>query len=60
MKKIFWFLGIAILIIIFFSQFGIQIGNVRIGKQTDMYKKQNFNFEESPFNKEYYSEDKLK
>jgi thiol-disulfide isomerase/thioredoxin len=60
MKKIFWFLGIAILIIIiFFSQFGIEIGNVRIGKQTDMYKKQNFNFEESPFNKEYYSGDKL-
>jgi len=60
MKKIFWFFGFAILaIIILLTQFGIEIGNVRIGKQNDMYKKQNFNFEDSPFYKEYYSKEGL-
>lgn len=60
MKKVFWFFGFAILaIIILLSQFGIEIGNVRIGKQNDMYKKQNSNFEDSSFYKEYYSKDGL-
>jgi thiol-disulfide isomerase/thioredoxin len=58
-KKITISLGILFLIIFLILQFGIQIGNVRIGKQIDLKTKQDSNFEQSAFYKEYYEKDKL-
>ena len=48
-----------LLIIVAATQFGIQIGNVRIGKQMDLKIKQSINFEESNFYNVYYSSNKL-
>lgn len=54
-KKSLIVLSIFILIIFLLFQFGIQIGNVRIGKQVDLKTKQNYNFKTSDFYKTYYS-----
>ena len=60
MKKLLIGLFVFILLIIVAAtQFGIQIGNVRIGKQMDLKIKQDINFEESNFYKVYYSSNKL-
>ncbi len=52
MKK--FLIGFVIFIalaLVLLTQFGVQVGNVRIGKQMDLKTKQNFNFEESAFYK---------
>lgn len=60
MKKIIIILGIVLVtLLLLLTQFGIQIGNVRLGKQIDLKVKQNVNFEESVFYKEYYSKSNL-
>lgn len=52
MKKALKFIGFGlILLILFLTQFGIDIGNIRIGKQLDLKTKQNYNFSESNFAK---------
>ena len=52
--------GILIIGIILVMSFGIQIGNVRIGKQNDtLGVKQNLELENSDFNKDYLQNDKL-
>lgn len=51
-------LVIASLILLLFS-FGIQIGNVRIGKQADLLTIQDPKFSKSNFFESYYSDDKL-
>lgn len=56
-KKYLYLIPIFIIFIIF--RFGIQIGNVRIGKQLDLQVSQNKNFKESPFYKKYYSKEEL-
>ena len=48
-----------VLLLVLLTQFGIQIGNVRIGKQIDLKTHQDNNFGKSNFYKEYYSKDKL-
>lgn len=58
-KKVITFGVILFVIILFLSQFGIEIGNIRIGKQLDLSIKQNSNFEKSDFYKKYYSKEKL-
>lgn len=40
-------------------QYGLEIGNVRIGKQMDLKTKQNRNFEQSIFYNDYYANDDL-
>src|SRR5690606_11457628 len=40
-------------------QFGIQIGNVRLGKQLDLKTTQSADFSQSLFYKNYYTKDKL-
>lgn len=59
MKKALKIIGFGlILIILFLTQFGIDIGNIRIGKQIDLKTKQNYNFSESNFAKyEFKSND---
>lgn len=61
MKKFLMAVGAIVLIaIIAVMNFGIQIGNVRIGKQDDTLEiKQRYNIEESEFNSEYLESDKL-
>ena len=60
MKKIILRVGLAICILVFLlTQFGVQIGGIRIGKQMDLKVTQDTNFEKSDFFKEYYSKDKL-
>lgn len=60
MKKFLIGLGVIILILIILStQFGFEIGNVRIGKQMDLKTHQDKNFSDSDFFKNYYSKDKL-
>lgn len=58
-KKILYILLALVTIIIILTQFGLQIGNVRIGKQVDMFTVQDTNFENSAFYKNYYSKDEL-
>lgn len=58
-RKLLVFLMAFFLIIILLTQFGIDIGGVRIGKQMDLKTHQDKNFEKSNFYKEYYSKDKL-
>ena len=58
-RKIIIYTFIFICIILFFKNCGFQIGNVRIGKQSDLSIKQNENLSESDFYKTYYSKDKL-
>lgn len=58
-KKNIYILLIIFGIILIFTQFGFQFGNVRIGKQIDMFTIQDDNFENSSFYKKYYNEDKL-
>ena len=52
-------LSAILLIIILIFQFGIQIGNVRIGKQVDLKTKQNTNVEQSKFYATNYSKNEL-
>ena len=60
MKKKLAVIGALFLIlIIILSQFGFEIGNLRIGKQVDLHIKQNKNFKQSNFYRNYYSKDKL-
>ena len=60
MKKIFLYsFLILFLLICLLTQFGIQIGNIRIGKQIDLKTKQNLNFEESNFYKNNFSNNNL-
>lgn len=60
MKKSIITIGLVLItLIVLLTQFGIQIGNVRIGKQLDLKVKQNYNFEKSNFYKEYYSKSDL-
>lgn len=60
MKKVVLVLGLVFItaIILVFS-FGIQIGNVRIGKQIDLKTKQDYKLENSDFYENYYSNNKL-
>jgi len=53
------FVTIIVLFVILIFRFGIQIGDVRIGKQLDLKVPQNENFMESEFNKLFYSEEDL-
>lgn len=61
MKKTFLIIiGILIVIVIAIMSFGIQIGNVRIGKQDDTLKiNQLYNLENSEFSKKYLQTDKI-
>lgn len=60
MKKALIITGIIIfLIIVYIFSFGIQVGNVRIGKQEDLKTEQIYDFKSSPFYKKYYSQEKL-
>lgn len=60
MKKALTILGITIVVLLLFlTQFGIQVGNVRIGKQIDLQTKQNSNFEQSAFYTQNYSKSDL-
>ncbi len=60
MKKVLIYSLLVICIIIFLlTQFGVQIGDVRLGKQIDLKIPQKTNFESSDFYKNYYSTDKL-
>ena len=60
MKKKLSLIGVLfIILIIILSQFGFEIGNLRIGKQVDLHTKQNKNFKQSNFYRNYYSKDKL-
>lgn len=60
MKKPLKILGLILLVCVFFLLiFGIQIGDVAIGKQVNSQIHQDKNFEKSNFYKEYYSKDKL-
>lgn len=52
-------LSIITLVIIIIFQFGIQIGNIRIGKQIDLKTRQDSNFDKSQFYNSYYSKDEL-
>jgi thiol-disulfide isomerase/thioredoxin len=58
-KKTIIILGIIFILIILLFQFGIQIGNVRIGKQIDLKTKQDYRFEQSNFYSDFYSKDDL-
>lgn len=60
MKKVIIIISIFIFIIILFlSQVGFQIGNVRIGKKFELKTVQVKNFVQSSFYKDYYKSDKL-
>ena len=61
MKKILLAFGtILVIAIIFIMSFGVQIGNVRIGKQNDTLAiKQDYDLVNSPFNSEYLESDKI-
>lgn len=60
MKKIWIIVSVVIVaIIVFLFQWGVEIGNVRIGKQLDLKTPQSANFQQSVFFKEYYNSDKL-
>lgn len=50
---------VIFIIIVLLLQFGVQIGNVRIGKQMDLKTPQDTNFESSSFYSNYYSQDQL-
>jgi thiol-disulfide isomerase/thioredoxin len=53
-------LGILVIIIIFVMSFGIQIGNVRIGKQDDTLKiRQKYEIKKSEFSKTYLNNNKI-
>ena len=58
-KKLLVFVIAFFLIIILLTQFGVDIGGVRIGKQIDLKTPQDKNFEKSNFYKEYYSNNNL-
>ncbi len=58
-KGIVGFFLVLIVVIVVLSQFSIQIGNVRIGKQIDLKIKQNKNFEESYFYQSHFSKENL-
>jgi thiol-disulfide isomerase/thioredoxin len=53
------FVVAIILFIVLIFSFGIQIGNVRIGKQIDLKVPQNENFDKSKFKNIYYSKKNL-
>ncbi len=60
MKKAITITAIVITALIFLLlNFGIQIGNVRIGKQLDLQTKQDYTIENSSFYKNYFSKNKL-
>lgn len=58
-KKTVLILGTIFLVVILLFQFGIQVGNVRIGKQLDLKTKQDYRFEQSNFYSDFYSKDDL-
>lgn len=60
MKKTIKIIAIVIIALIFLLlNFGIQIGDVRIGKQLDLQTKQNYEIENSSFYKNHFSKNKL-
>lgn len=60
MKKILLSIFIICIIFVFlFQNFGIQIGDIRIGKQDDLRTKQNLNIEQSHFYENYYAKKEL-
>lgn len=60
MRKIIKIIGFLLIILfLLLTQFGIQIGNVRIGKQIELKTKQKNEFENSSFKINYYSKNKL-
>lgn len=58
-KKLIIVTAILGLLIFLILNFGIQIGDVRIGKQMDLKTSQNNNFELSDFYTQYYSQENL-
>lgn len=58
-KRTIIILSVLIILIIILFQFGIQIGNIRIGKQVDLKTKQELNFEKSKFYNDNYSKSNL-
>ncbi|HAO03479.1 MAG: redoxin family protein [Chitinophagaceae bacterium] len=58
-KKLLYGLAFLILVIIFLSRFGFQIGNLRIGHQKDFSYNQKSSLEGSLFYKNYYAQNKL-
>lgn len=58
-KKILIVGGIIVAFIFFMWNFGLEIGNVRIGKQFDLKTPQSAEFEKSAFAEKYYSSEDL-
>ncbi len=58
-RKLYVFFGTVFIIILFLTQFGIDIGGVRIGKQLDLKTPQKNEFKESVFYKDYFSKNDL-
>jgi len=60
MKKTLIIIGVILAIVLaYIFSFGIQIGNVRLGKQNDLKTEQIYDFKSSPFYKDYYSKKEL-
>lgn len=58
-KKLILIGSIICVILICIFNFGIEIGNVRLGKQNDLKTTQIYDFKSSPFYKQYYTDKNL-
>jgi thiol-disulfide isomerase/thioredoxin len=58
-KKLALFFAIIVILIVSFSQFGIDIGGIRIGKQLDLKTTQKYDVNKSSFFINYYSKKNL-